>query len=227
MSPKRGKSPTAPACPCIKHTSSTLGCALTFADARPDRRSKRWAELLPWCSSEIPLDRAVKKKKKKAQTSPLDVKCPLRASPGQELCARLRSQKGGICHLVEVMTHAAVLLHLHRPSPRKCRRGGAPGAARVAGRKKPARPWGARQPRARCGGGRSWLRLPGRSARSGRRQPAGEEHPGDCLSCGPQPSAVSSVCVRGVLRGRRALFRGCVRKYRGLVSVTEFMQARS
>lgn len=153
-----------PACPCVKHTSSTRGCALTFADARPDRRSKRWAELLPRCSSEIPLDGAAKKK---TQTSPSDVKCPLRASPGQELCARLRSQKGGICHLAEVMTHAAVLLHLHRPSPRKCRRGGAPGAAWVAGRKKPARPWGARQPRAHCGGRHSWLRLRGAAAGRG------------------------------------------------------------
>lgn len=41
-----------------------------------------------------------------------------------------------MCHLAEVMTHAAVLLHLHRPSPRKCLRGGAPGAAWVADRKK-------------------------------------------------------------------------------------------
>lgn len=43
-----------------------------------------------------------------------------RASPAKEQRAGLRSEKGGMCHLAEVMTHAAALLHLHRPWPRKC-----------------------------------------------------------------------------------------------------------
>lgn len=76
-----------------------------------------------------------------------------RASPAKELRTRLRSEKGGMCHLAEVMTHAAALLHLHRPSPRKCLRGGAPGAAWVAGRKKLAPALGSPAAPAPTGGG--------------------------------------------------------------------------
>lgn len=51
-----------------------------------------------------------------------DVLCE-RAGPREELRARFWSEKGGMSHLEEVMTHAAVLFHLPRLSPRKCLRG--------------------------------------------------------------------------------------------------------
>lgn len=82
-----------------------------------------------------------------------------------ELRARLRSERGGMCHLAEVMTHAAALLHLHRPSPRKCLRGGAPGAAWVAGGEKLAPALGSPAAPAPTAG-HSWLRLLPRPAPS-------------------------------------------------------------
>lgn len=113
-----------------------------------------------------------------------------RASPAKELLARLRSEQGGMCRLAEVMTHAAVLLHLHRPWPRRCLRGGAPGAAWVAGRKKLARLWGARQPRPRRRGtAGSGCRVALRGA--SRRGLPGEGSSGEgsllCLSPSPFP----------------------------------------
>lgn len=102
-------------------------------------------------------------------------------SPGKELGARLRSAKGGMCRLAEVMTHATVLLHLHRASPRKCLRGGAPGAAWVAGRKQPGRPKGAMQPRPRARQGTAALR-------GGTRRGASEERQGRKTADSVSPS---------------------------------------
>lgn len=63
------------------------------------------------------------------------------------------------------MTHAAVLFHLPRLSPRKCLRG-----ERRELHGWPARPWGA--PRPRPGGTHSWGRLRERDGR-GRAGPGG------------------------------------------------------
>lgn len=151
-------------------------------------------------------------KKPKQEPRMSNVLCE-RASPAKELRARLRSEKGGMCHLAEVMTHAAVLLHLHRPSPRKCLQGGAPGAAWVAGRNKLASALGSPAAPAPTAG-HSWLRLLRRPARSeppgSRRGLPGEGNTGEGLSCGPHPFAVSFVRVRGVPGGGvRCSAAGC------------------
>lgn len=134
-----------------------------------------------------------------------------RASPGKELRARLRSEKRGICHLAEVMTHAAVLLHLHRPSPRKCLRGGAPRAAWVAGRKKLAPALGSPAgpvpgaPPGRAAAGHSWLRLPRRSARSKSPGTAGGRPGRKTLEsvspAGLSPPQFGLCALEGCLRG--------------------------
>lgn len=170
----------------------------------------------PGVHPKSPLVGLSKNPKQSPRTS--NVLCE-RASLGKELRARLRSEKAGMWHFAEVMTHAAVLLlHLHRPAPRNCLRGAAPRAAWVAGREKlaPARGSPAAPAPGTAGSG-----CPTALHGASRRGPAGES-----VSPGSSALRISFVCVRGVLRGRRALFRGRVRKYRGLLSVTEFLLSR-
>lgn len=148
-----------------------------------------------------------------------------RAGPGKALRARLRSGEGGMCCLAEVMTHAAVLLHLQRPSPRKCLRDECREQHGWPAARSWPRPWGPRQLWPRRGtAGSGWLRLPRRPARNhppgNRRGRPGTKSPESVSSAGLVPSPFR-LCGWGVLGGRRALFRGCVRKYRGLASETD------
>lgn len=72
--------------------------------------------------------------------------------------------------------------------------------------------------------GHSWIRLPRCPARSqppgSRRGRSGSKNPESVSSVG-LVSLPFRLCGRGVLGGRRALFRGCVWKYRGLASETD------
>lgn len=196
-----------PACPVSNVQVAAHGAARSpLPMLGPTAAPSAGLSFCPGVHPKSPLVGLSKKKKKKPEQAPRmsNVLCE-RASPGKLLRARLRGEKGGICHLAEVMTHAAALLHLHQPSPRKRWRGGAPRAAWVAFRKRSSpRPWGARQPwprACRLGGRRrgtagsgcpAVLRGAGRRGAAGGRP--GGETPESVTPAGLSPRGF--VCVR-------------------------------
>lgn len=176
----------------------------------PDGIAWRRAPVLPACPS-VGLPKGKKKIKERGEKKApwmSNVLCE-RAGPAEELRARFGSAEGGRSRLEEVMTHAAVLLHLPRLSPRKCLRGGRREQPGWPAAGSSARPWGAR--RARHGAARHGsAQLAPAALRGARRREPGRE-PRRAASSRPRPGRSGSArgCRGGFVRPSRLCAPRC------------------